>query len=699
MFKERQAISAELAFQKIAHIAKQYNLKDQEEELWKVLISSCPVFEADGSQHLWLDDLRNFVGNFLQAIQTGDSSYLLQKRGLCVDRVVDVEEFIESRQFLDQKASIRPAIKSELIRLFESSHYVEAVLTGAIGIGKNYFADLALAYMLYVLSCYHNPQIEYDLAPGSTIVFIMQSISLHQAKKVAFNQFADKLRRSPYFKSNFFFDPKVKSELRFPKGILVMPVGGQDTAAIGMNVYGGILDELNFMARVKDSTLTQYTRESEYDQAERCYNALITRMNSRFMQKGSLPGKLLLVSSTNYPGDFTDRKKEEAKTDPSIFVMNLSLWESLPSDRFSGKVFLVEKGSEIKQTRVIKKLEDAIDEEDVIEVPIEYRRDFDRNPDGALRDLAGIASASDKPFIPYKDLIEKAQVKHEEFTGGKQLFKHSVIVLDKLIDSTLPDWELLVDLDYIEEFIQDPTIPMTVHLDLALSGDRIGVSIGRIFGYKLLPQTKFYDQRSQTFVSVADQRAPIYMIDGAVGIMARAGREVDLNLIKDLVLWLRSILYLKYATLDTWQSAMMIQAFKRVKIKSGVLSVDTSIVPYGEVKQSIKDERILLPRHSLLATELGELERDEKKDKVDHPAGGSKDVSDGVAGVVTILQYKEASYGKTRNKRRAKASRARVRGESLTKRQIRKLKFTGETRKGSGRSRSIRGSIVRGSVF
>jgi hypothetical protein len=71
-------------------------------------------------------------------------------------------------------------------------------------------------------------------------------------------------------------------------------------------------------------------------------------MKSRFMQKGKVPGKLLPVSSAHYPGDFTNRKIEEAESDDTIFVMNYSQWEALPQDRFTGEKFLVEVGNEVK---------------------------------------------------------------------------------------------------------------------------------------------------------------------------------------------------------------------------------------------------------------------------------------------------------------------------------------------------------------
>ena len=165
-----------------------------------------------------------------------------------------------------------------------------------------------MAYQLYLLSVYWNPQAEFGLAPGSNIVFIMQSMKLQLAQKVVFEQFGQRLHLSPYFKQHFPPDASLKTEMRFPANIMVIPVGGQDTGALGMNVFGGVIDEMNFMARTKDSTAVRYTHEEEFDQAERLYTALIRRMKSRFLQMGKLPGKLMLVSSVNYPGDFTDRK-------------------------------------------------------------------------------------------------------------------------------------------------------------------------------------------------------------------------------------------------------------------------------------------------------------------------------------------------------------------------------------------------------
>jgi len=635
-------------------MAEEFGLTTNQYEMCDAMTRSVPIQTTrHDDKFLFTSSLRLFINNMQRAITARDSSFLRQQRGLKVERIVDIEEFCESTEYMNQAGYLRPAIKYKLLELFEDNDdYVEAVLTGGIGIGKNYFGDMAIGYMIYTLSCYWNPQMEYDLAPGSSIVFIMQSKSHRLAKKVVFDQFAERLRLSPYFMNNFAFDPGVKSELRFPNNIYILPVGGHDTAAIGMNVFGGIIDEMNFMARTTHSALTAYSGEEEYDQAERLYHALIRRMKSRFMQKGKLPGKLLLISSTNYPGDFTDRKIKESETDETIFVMKYAQWEALPPDRFSGEVFYVEVGNEVKRSRILGEKSEAADEQDVIEVPIEYKTEFLRDLEAALRDLGGIATGSKHPFIPQRELIEESQVRFELVSGPKQLFKMGSCVLSSVIDANSPDWENIISEQYIDDCIHDIGAAFAVHIDVGITQDAAGLVISRITGYKLLPMARVYNERTQDFTEIRDIRAPIYTLDGVLQIQAPHSGEVDLELVRDLVLYLKGILNIKWVTMDSYQSAMLIQGFRRAKIRSGVLSVDTSIAPYAELKQSVKDERLLMPRHPVLAREMRELERDPEKDKVDHPSGGSKDCSDAAAGSVYMLQRKEAHYGRTSRRNR-----------------------------------------------
>ena len=48
-----------------------------------------------------------------------------------------------------------------------------------------------------------------------------------------------------------------------------------------INVFGGVMDEVNFMANIEKSS----SRGGRFDQADSLYTSLIRRMKSRFMKR------------------------------------------------------------------------------------------------------------------------------------------------------------------------------------------------------------------------------------------------------------------------------------------------------------------------------------------------------------------------------------------------------------------------------
>jgi hypothetical protein len=643
-----------------------------EETVLKHVLSSVDRILVDTTVYVDFNKLRNFLTNFMLAVEEKDSTILTMKRGLRVEHVAGIEEFITSKDLMNQKRDVRPAILKTLVEFWHTPYYVEAILAGGIGIGKNYWADMSLAYMLYKASCYYNPQLEYGLAPGSSIVLIQQSKTEKLAKKVVFEQFAERLRLSKYFVENFMFDTRIKSELRFPNNIFVLPVGGSCSSALGMNVLGGCIDEMNYMDIISNSAQAKHGESTEYDQAERLYNILIRRMKSRYMSKGKMPGRLMLISSSNYEGDFTDRKEKEAEEQKKkygrsdIYVMHLSQWEALPDDKFCGDKFLVEIGDANRRSKLIRCEADAVNKEKIIRVPVEYKPEFERDIEGALKDLGGIAVGSKSPFIPYKERIIEAHTKFIEQTKGKSLFKYLTVKLSNNMPdfSSWEEWDELVDVDYIETCLFNTQQAFAGHLDIGLNkdtGDAAGLCIGHISGFTQLDAYKYFDPRLGSFIESGDIEAPVYMLDGLLQITAHRGDEVDLNLVRDLIFYIKQKINLKWMSMDTYQSRTLIQSFRRAGIRSGNLSVDTSIAPYTELKLSIKDSRILYPNHPIFEKEIREIERDPKKNKVDHPPHGSKDVADAAAGCVFILQTKETQYTGSRQNRQEVLGAQRIR--------------------------------------
>ena len=153
---------------------------------------------------------------------------------------VGMRQFIEDEYFMNSKNIIYP----EVLRCMEemnNGEYQEAVLTGGIGTAKSTIALYSTAYQLYCLSCYKNPHELFGLDPSSEIVFIFQSINAKLAKSVDYERFKAMVEKSSYFKEHFPFDKGILSELKFPNRIIVKPVSGAETGAIGQNVIGGII--------------------------------------------------------------------------------------------------------------------------------------------------------------------------------------------------------------------------------------------------------------------------------------------------------------------------------------------------------------------------------------------------------------------------------------------------------------------------
>jgi hypothetical protein len=187
--------------------------------------TSCRSFLLKAAQHLW------------SYRESAEAYHRLP---------VDIETFIRSDRFLASGESIYPAVMDEL-REINSGQYVEAVLTGAIGTGKTTIALLTIAYQLHVLSCLRDPHAFFKLESGSEIVFAIQSVDGPRWRKtLPTNVLRTMIDKSRFFESHFRCRPTIKSEMVFPHNIIVRPLSSKPTAAIGSNIIGGILDEVNF---------------------------------------------------------------------------------------------------------------------------------------------------------------------------------------------------------------------------------------------------------------------------------------------------------------------------------------------------------------------------------------------------------------------------------------------------------------------
>lgn len=647
-----------IPFEKIIQLmdtsCKTYEVKRSESQIYDALVTAFPAAMIQDKKYVAYDDVVLFMDNWIKALKTKDFNFLTQKRGMRCEPV-DIEEFIESKDYLNQATQIRPAIKREMLKLYEpGTYYPEVIMTGATGIGKDYMAYLIIARTLYELWCYYNPQVEFGLASGTSMVIAIQSITRELAKKVTFDELVGTvLRPSKFFQDYYNWDKTVTTELRFPNNVFIRPFSGEDSSALGMAIFSSIVNEMSFMKIVTKSKKAGNSANTEYNQAARIYRTLSRRIKGRFNKYGKVPGKMVLISSAKEEGDFIHKRLQELEAisveeRAKVYVMKMSQWDSFEGlDRLSSETFLVEKGDETKQSRIIKSRDEALEASDIIEVPMDYYGEFEKDIDGALADIAGeFIAGGTKKFIPYKEDILKAAQIHTELSGGEQLFIKDSIIFDKVIDPYNPDYTKVVNMDYINTLLT-PNAEHALHIDYGFTGDPTGIAISHVSSFKLIQSAKVYDVINNGYKEITNTSLPVFFVDGVLQVYASSGSEVDIDFVEGLVYFLKEHINIKWATFDSYESRGSIQGFKKRGIISGMVSTVSNLEPYTELKNAIKTQRIIYPNSSVLLREIRDLERT-PQGKIDHPitsggGPGTKDVADSVAATLHILMRKTSA--------------------------------------------------------
>jgi hypothetical protein len=527
---------------------------------------------------------------------------------------VSMETFMRDKFYMGKGEAVYPMVMEELIEM-NSGKYVEIVLTGGIGCGKTYCALYTTAYQLYLLSCMREPHKTFGKDPSTEILFVFQSINTTLAKELDYKRFKDMIECSPYFMKYFPFKKDLESRLVFPRRIEVVPVSGQETAAIGQDVIGGIIDEVNYMA------VTQRSKNSvdggTYNQAIALYNSISRRRKTRFMSQGKLPGLLCIVSSKRYPGQFTDIKELEAKTDPTIYIYDKRVWDVKPSE-FSGERFSVFIGDASRKPRIIESADPLhqTDPDMVHQIPVEFREDFERDIINALRELDGTSTLARFPFFTEIDKITASMGKVESFLEEEEVdFEHELLTIDP------------------RKFYK-PHLPRFTHVDLAISGDSAGVVIGCVTGFTKVKHGEHHEEM-----------LPEIWIDAILEVKPPKNGEIKFFKIRELLYALKDLgMNMKWATFDSFQSKDSQQILAQRGFVTGMQSMDTTPVPYLITKGALYDGRVSMPRHAKLLVEVASLERDPATGKIDHPANSSKDVSDALAGVIYGLSMRREIY-------------------------------------------------------
>lgn len=481
---------------------------------------------------------------------------------------VDIGTFIVSEEYLGIGEDIRPAVKKDLIDLFEGD-YDEAAFVEAIGAGKSFKSAVAILYQVYTCLCLKDPAKTLGLAKNTQIAFMNMATSKPQATDVVFSEIKVKVDSSPWFQHHGMPDPKIRSRLRFPKKVNILPGGSSSKQPLGYNVLGGIMDEAAFYHDPSrgGSRMAQ-------DQAEEIYSAITRRIKSRF---GHLPTRyqamrlFIMISSPRYEDDFIERKYDEARTNPRIFARRRPLWEAMPPGTYSKKTFY---DAEIK-----------------MHIPVDFQEDWTKNAHAARRDFGAQPSAALNPFMDWSKLKE-------------------IMDASSMQDPVLKEDEFGHPLEFAEWFRGDPRYRYVMHIDLGLSRDACGISMAH-----------WDPERVKAVIDLAHQ------------IRTSKKKVLQFAKVRGIIFELRRLGFrIILVSYDNFQSVDSRQILESKGIPAEHLSCDKSMEPYDTFLGFVNQGEMDIAPNPKLLKECRRLELVDGK-KVDHPPNGSKDIADGVAGV------------------------------------------------------------------
>ena len=156
---------------------------------------------------------------------------------------VDIDTFLNSDTYLGKTnrngEAVYPFWRKELHNVFDAGNaFYEWILTGATRIGKTSTAISASAYMLYRLMCLRDPQKFFGTKEISKFSILFFNITKELAKGVAFREFNDTLKESPWFNAKGHFSNSEENFYYIPNGGKIVIEYGSDSAhGLGKQVY------------------------------------------------------------------------------------------------------------------------------------------------------------------------------------------------------------------------------------------------------------------------------------------------------------------------------------------------------------------------------------------------------------------------------------------------------------------------------
>lgn len=556
---------------------------------------------------------------------------------------VDIKTFLHDKKYLgnalydqDGRFTLFPYWENCLQDIFPTNittKYNTIICTGAIGLGKSTIAVICLLYVLYRLLCLKDPYLFYGLQPIDKITISLMNITLENAKGVALDKMNQMILSSSWFMMHGSM-AGVSNLIYTPDKHIEVIIGSSNNQVIGRAVFANFTDEVNF-------GLTSDVEKLKKKQKQ-LISQIDARMKSRFLRGTYLPTLNIIASSKNSEQSFLEdyintKKRNESST---TLIVDEPQW-IVDIRKDSKQKFYVAIGNKFLANELlpINANKDLIDEYrakgySLLQVPIGYRENFEDNIDGALTDIAGIATASSTKYISGVRWNEIKTARYEN------PFTREIIEVGTAKDDKSQYYDFF-DLSKVPDDVKQK--PLYIHLDMSKKGDKTGIAGVYVLGK--IPKIEGEESSRELFYRVAFN----------VSVKAPKGYEISFDKNRVFIRWLREKGFnIKGVSSDTFQSAQIQQQLIGDGFNAKVISVDRldsqtkQCLPYAYFKATIYDRRLEVYKDcDFLTEEILGLER-ESDGHINHPENGtqgSKDAADALCGALWNASQTADEFG------------------------------------------------------
>lgn len=548
---------------------------------------------------------------------------------------VDIETFMDNDLYLgnawkdkEGKSKLYPFWRKKLKELFPdnlTTNINNLIISGARGIGKSELSVAINLYLMHRILCLKDPLEHFKMKPTEKICFAFMNITKDLADEIGNSKFQNTVKLSPWFlekgklvgRTNIIWEP--------PEFIEII-IGSQPRHVIGKGIFCAFFDEISF--------IPNQDIDKQKKRAIDMIDTAIGGMKTRFLYKGENPTLLILASSKRSEKSFLEEhmKKQLEVNKENVMIVDEAVWDVKPPETYSGVRFKVALGNKFLASQIIPPGDDVRMWEDrgykIIDVPIEFKSNFNLDIERSLCDFAGISSSELTKYI------SGAAVKEIVSEKIKNPFTKEILEIGNGPDDKFQYY------DFFNQTMMNPKLlkkPLFIHLDMSVTGDRTGIAGVWIAG-------------KRPSIDKEQAKDLYYSLAFSVAIKAPKGRQISFEKNRNFIYWLKEMGFnIKGISTDSYQSydtgqLLTAKGYNYKQISVDRVDKDNINKPYQYFKSTIYEKRLEIYNSRLLIQEITDLERNLNNGKVDHPDGGSKDVSDAVCGALFFASENAEQY-------------------------------------------------------